>query len=134
MSRSATVKLELNTEQILQALEDEQDTALFVGASLILDSAKSKAPRLSGELQDSGYIATASRSTYQSGGRRRKEAKVKRGNAIVGFSAFYAGFVEVGHGAAAAKPYLRPALDESRDAATKAIGDALRKQLEARLK
>lgn len=133
MGRS--VKLTFNAEQIAQALNDEQDAALLVGASIVLDSAKAKAPRLSGELRESGYVATPSRSTYQPGNRRRKEVKkIKRGEAVVGFSAFYAGYVEVGTKTAAAKPYLRPALDESKEAATQAIGDALRQQLEARLK
>lgn len=126
------VELNLNIDLIRDALDDELDQALYEGAQPILEAAKGMAPVETGELRDSGYVATSKRSSYQGSKKRRKELKVEKGTAVIAFAAFYAGFQELGTRRMAAHPFLRPAFDTERENATNVIAGKLRAALEAR--
>lgn len=152
------VELNLNIDLIRDALDDELDQALYEGAQPILEAAKGMAPVETGELRDSGYVATSKRSSYQGSKKRRKELKVEKGTAVIAFAAFYAGMIEVGtgphkigkpgqvlrlangsivrgpimHPGKPAQPFLRPAFDTERENATNIIAGKLRAALEAR--
>ncbi len=86
------------------------------GAQIIADAAKMRAPRRTGKLAESiGHKVTKrSRSFVQH--------KISPG-------VFYGGFVELGTKHQPARPFLRPALDESDNAAV----DATAKDLWARI-
>lgn len=110
------------TDDIKNALPELLNQAMFEGAQDILDVAKAKAPVSSGTLRDSGYVAVKDKTTYQEGPRHRKEIRPDTdGAAVVGFAAFYARYIELGTAKLAAKPFLRPALDERKDDVGKRI-------------
>lgn len=103
-------------DDLLAALEGASDDALFEGAQELVDLAATKAPRRTGDLAGSGYVATAKRSTYRKAKGYHKEAKpTGEGVAVAAFAQFYARFVEYGTRRTPARPFLRPALDEARE-------------------
>lgn len=148
------IRLKLNTDELLKALAEEQDAAFFVGGSVVADAVESRARGVSQHVAERVYIVTRK---HAKGRPHKKYAELtaQRGGAVVGSSSPLAHLLELGtgphvipgpvrlpsgavvrnvqHPGAAARPFLRPALDESREAAAQAIGDALRQQLEARL-
>jgi HK97 gp10 family phage protein len=116
--RYDSVSLDLNMDDIAAAVVDNLDAAMFLGAQEILETAKPKTPYKTGNLRESGYVSTASRSSYKGGKGHRKEIKPKkRGEAAIAFSYFTARFFELGTKHLAAKPFLRPGFDEKKDAA-----------------
>ncbi len=149
------VKIEMNTDHIRQAITAEQDTAFFLGGSVVADAVESRARAISRHVADRVYVVT--RKQVKGKPHKKYAAEVsRRGGVIVSSSSPLTHLLELGtrphtipgpvrlpngavvtnvqHPGAAARPFVRPALDESKEAATKAIGDALRQQLEARLK
>ena len=97
------------------AMREELPDALFEAALDVVRAASERAPVDTGELRESGYAATESRSTYS---RRRKsyrkENRPPAGQAVAAFAAYYAHFIEYGSGRQPARPFLRPAVDELR--------------------
>lgn len=98
-------------KQIRQATPD----GLFAGAEMLVEGARNNAPEMSGTLKESGYAASSEKSTYKSDKRYNKEIKPKEGQAVAGFAAFYAGFIEYGTKHKAARSFLRKAMDELKD-------------------
>lgn len=120
----------LRIDEIKDAIDSTIDAAMFDGGEVILDAAKPGVPVLSGDTRDSGYVATKSKSTWQSrreNVRWRKELKL--GEAVVGFANFKAHWLEYGTRKMAARPFLRPAFDSNKGKATETIVAALRKAL-----
>jgi HK97 gp10 family phage protein len=113
MGVSGFRELEQNLERTERAVSDGAlVSANKKGAQIIAEGAKSRAPRRTGRLAESidHEIDEASSSEV----RERIGPKV-----------FYGGLVELGTAQTAAKPYLRPALDERGDAAVNATGKDL---------
>lgn len=104
-------------DEILQALVNEIDDAMFAAGEVLIDRAAAKAPRDQGTLQESGYVATAKKSNYQKRAHHKREVRPRGdGVAAAGFSAPHAHLVENGTAKMSARPFFRPALDESKDA------------------
>lgn len=99
-------------DNLLRQIRAGTPDGLFSGADALVEAAKANAPEKSGNLRKSGYAANHTRSNYQSDKRHRKEIKPKENQAVAAFAIFYAGFVEFGTKKAAARPFLRPAMDE----------------------
>lgn len=100
-------------DELLKQIRDASPDAFFEAGEMLIDTAKAKiATGRSGDLAESGYVTSEKKSTYKKLKVSRKEKKAKPGEVIAGFSAFYAVMVENGTAHSAAKPYLRPALDE----------------------
>lgn len=91
--------------------------ALRSSARVVAASAKSKVPRKTGALQKS--------ITHRVSVKARGSAE-----ATVGFTKFYGRFVELGTSKMAAKPFLRPALDESEGKILEAFRDAVSRGVE----
>lgn len=102
-------------QQLLAQIEGATPDALFDGGQMLVDAAASRAPRNSGALVESRYVATEEKTTYKNDKQHSKQAKVPKGGAVAGFAAFYARFIEYGTRKASAKPFFRPALDELKD-------------------
>lgn len=102
-------------DQLLADIRAATPDGLFAGGEMLLEAAKSRAPKDSGDLQDSGYVAVPGKSTYKSAKHHNEEIKPKEGQAVVGFAAFYARFIEFGTKKLTRKPFLRPAVDELKD-------------------
>lgn len=102
-------------DDLLRQIREATPEALFDGASMLVEEAKKRAPELSGNLRDSGYAAIQGKSTYKADKRHNKEIKPREGQAAAAFAMFYAGFVEYGTKKKAARPFLRPTMDELKD-------------------
>ena len=113
-------------DDIKAAVAGELDRAMFEGGRAVLESAESKAPRMTGDLSESGYVSTKTYTSYQGGKGKRKEVTAPKGGAAVGFSNFKALWHEMGTQKMAARPFLRPAMDERKTAATDKIVMVLR--------
>ncbi len=130
-SRVGDVALDLNIDEIRQALDDHLDEAMFLGGQEILEAAKPKTPYRVGKLRESGYVSTIKRTSYAGGKGHRGEIKPKkRGESVIAFSWFTARFFEVGTRRLAARPFLRPGFDERKDSAADTIVAVLRQGLE----
>ena len=127
-------------DKILAQIRDATPEALMAGGEQLVKAAASRITDRSGVLRNSGYVATDSKSTYRSHKLHNKQARVRKGGAVAGFAAFYARFVEYGtkphkvggrsHPGSQAKPFLRPAFDELKNA----IGTTIVKQIGRKLK
>ncbi len=148
------IKLTLNTEAILLAVQDEQDLAFFIGGSVVGDAVEARARGISKHVADRVYVVTR---MHAKGKPHKKYAALvrRKGGVVIGSSSPLAHLLELGtgphvipgpirlpngavlrnvkHPGAAARPFVRPAFDESKAAATEAIAGALREQLERRL-
>lgn len=103
-------------DEILQALANEIDDALFAAGDVLIERATAKAPRDEGTLQESGYVATARKSSYKPRPHHKREVRPKGdGVAVAAFSAPHAHLIEHGTVKMSAKPFFRPAFDESKD-------------------
>jgi len=99
-------------DDILKEIKSATPDGLFAAGQMLIDAASSRVPVASGDLKNSGYVATEEKSTYRHSKKHRKETKAPKGGAVAGFAVFYAKFVEYGTSKQSAKPYLRPAFDE----------------------
>lgn len=103
-------------DEILQALANELDDAVFAAGEVLIDRAAAKAPRDQGTLQESGYVATARKSSYKKRAHHKPEVRPRAdGVAAAGFSAPHAHLVEHGTVKMSAQPFFRPAFDESKE-------------------
>ena len=115
-------------DEILKELREATPEGLYGAAEMLVDNAKGRVQRqFSGNLAESGYIAMHNKSTYKSDRRHNKEVKPKQGEAVAAFAIFYAQFVEFGTRYAAAKPFLRPALDELKSKMGEEVAVKIRK-------
>lgn len=118
-------------DDILNTIGGNLGDALFQGAKIVQEAAQSKAPAGStGRLKRGIYAASATKNNYVKIGKRNRRKKVKDGEAIVASGAFYGGFVEYGTAKNKAKPYLRPALDETGGRALEVAAAYLTKELD----
>lgn len=111
----ADFELKWHGPDLLAQLREGTPEALFAGGEMLVEAAASRAPRFSGDLAKSGYVAIEGKTTYRKKKKYNKQAKVPKGGAVVGFAAFYARYVEFGTKHKAARPFLRPALDELKE-------------------
>lgn len=101
-------------DELGQQIEGASDDALYEGGDVILRSAVARAPKRKGRLAASGYIVSASRSSYAKSSRTaRRQLAVKPGVAAVAFAEFYARFLEGGTKGHVVKPKRRRALQTS---------------------
>lgn len=162
--RSAVrVDLEWYGDQFLDIVRKYGDEALFAAGEVILDQATRNAPvGPRGNLRRSGYISTASRSTYKRRPYWRREKKPPKGGATIAFSAPHAHLVEGGRRSSgtfkprkwknggsykalkingrfyarssykrvAARPFVHPAVEQTRDRMVEALARALNVHLE----
>lgn len=105
---------------------DHMELALVAGAMPLVNAAKINAPVLSGTLRRSLHIGGH---TFEEGG---SDIGGNSPNQIrVGTNLAYAEFVERGTSKMAAQPYLRPAMDETRQQVVQEVANALRDLLAA---
>lgn len=119
-------------DEIAQDIYDEINAALFAAGELLILSASAKAPRLSGTLAESGYVATKDKSNYHFDP-KHYEPEVRPeidGLAAIAFAAPHAHLVEYGTVKMDAQPYFRPAFDESRTEMGFIAAGFLRKAIE----
>lgn len=103
-------------DKLIATIRAATPDALFEIGQELVEVARAKAPKRSGDLARSGYVTTKDKSTYQKLKTNRKEAKVTEdGVVVVGFADFKARWYEYGTEKRSARPYLRPALDELKD-------------------
>ena len=142
-------------DEFLAIIDKYGDEGLFAAGEILLAEAKSRAPSRRGRIRMSGYVATASRSTYVRRGYWRKERKPPKDAATIAFTAPHAHLLEGGrhgqgiirprkrqalriggefrarprYGRMRAKPFLGPALDAKRAAMASELAAVLGKRV-----
>lgn len=102
-------------DELIRQIREATPDGLFAGGEMLVDSAAARAPKASGDLAKSGYVAIEGKSTYRSDKKHNKQIKPPKGGAVAGFAAFYARYVEFGTAHVPARPFFRPAIDELKD-------------------
>lgn len=99
--------------EIIKKITTSADDALFEAGETLLEEAKGRVPKDTGELRDSGYVSSLKRSSYQERdeGYRPEGRPQKSGVVVVGFAWWKRHFVEFGTGKMRARPFMRPAFD-----------------------
>lgn len=90
------VSIEWYGDQFLAIVEKHGDEALFAAGEVLLREAVSNAPRRSGNLVESGYVGTRSKSTYRRRRYWRKKIYPAANTAVVAFTAPHAHLLESG--------------------------------------
>jgi hypothetical protein len=152
-------------DDFMAIIDRHGDAALFAAGELLRGAAITRAPRHTGKLAASGYVSTATRSSYTKRRYWRREIKPAKGGAIIAFTAPHAHLIESGRRRAgvikprrrggkralmvggagvvrassrykrsAARPFVGPALDASRETMASELASVLRRQLESGLK
>lgn len=123
-------------DDILNAIDDETNAALFAAAELMINAAAAKAPRDEGTLAESGYVATKDKSTYHfDPASYEKEVRPeKEGFAVAAFAAPHAHLIEFGTVNMGPQPFFRPAFDENRTEMGFVAAGFLRKAVEEKAK
>lgn len=98
-------------DEIEHALNSEIDDALFEAALTLVELARAKAPRDEGTLQESGYAASVTQSTYRKRPYHKGERRPRQGVAVAAFSAPHSHLIEFGTRKMRAHPFFRPAFD-----------------------
>lgn len=89
------VTLEWYGDDLQRAVKRRGDGALFEMGEVVLEEARRNAPRATGQMARSGYVAIAGRSTHKPQRRDRKKLPVVvGGSAVVAFASWYANFSE----------------------------------------
>lgn len=123
-------KVEWYGDKLLSIIQDATPDALIEGAEELIKAAAAKAPKRSGDLSRSGYVSGKSKSTYRNLKTNRRETKPPDAQTIVaGFADFKAAWYELGNARQAARPYLRPALDELKDSIGATIVEKIGRKL-----
>lgn len=147
-------------DQFLEIVQAHGDAAIFAAGEVLLHEAVSRAPRRSGKLAGSGYVATATKSTYRRRRYWRREKQAPKGGAVIAFTAPHAHLLEsgrkrtgkiqprakrgkkalrIGDGQLRARsryrrmnaqPFVGPAIDATKDTMTEAIAKVLNASLE----
>jgi HK97 gp10 family phage protein len=102
---------------------DARRRSLLVGAEIVLEEAKRLVPVLTGNLRDSLVISFDSGLNAAAVSQRRFFTAVYIGPTRV--RGFYGHMVELGTSHSAAHPFLRPALDNTREEVRRAMGSSL---------
>jgi HK97 gp10 family phage protein len=111
-------------------IRDATPDALFEAGEELVRVAAAKAPRATGDLANSGYVVSESKSTYRKAPNHRQEVKAEAGMVAAGFAAFYSRFVELGTKRQPARPFLRPALDELKDKLGATVAKSVRRKID----
>lgn len=140
-------------------VEEHGDAALYAAGNVVQTAAERRAPRRTGKLHSSGYVLSGRYSSYV---KRRYWRNLKRppeGGATVGFSAPHAHLIEGGRRKAGAilprrkkalawggqfrsrskfkrqssKPFLGPAIEETKTTMVEGMAEVLRAALESGL-
>ena len=154
------VQVEWYGDDVLAVVRKHGDAALFAAGEVVQAAAEQRAPRgATGRLRGSGYVSTASRSTYKTRRYWRREKKPPAGAATVGFSAPHAHLLEGGRRKSGAirprrkralridgqfrsasryrrmssRPFLGPAIDATKESMVDALAGVLNKALEREL-
>jgi hypothetical protein len=158
------VEVEWYGDQFLEIVEKHGDAAVFAAGEVLLREAVSNAPRKSGRLAGSGYVATASKSTYRKRRYWRKEKTPPRHGAVIAFTAPHAHLMESGrrkvgpivprtkggkhalrvsadgqlrarsrYRRMAARPFVGPAIDATKDSMAEEIAKVLNQRLESEM-
>lgn len=143
-------------DQVFAEIRKATPDALFAAGEKLIAAAAARAPRASGFLAESGYVASETRSTYRASKRHRKAIKPSSGGVIAGFAAINAAWVEYGtrphtigkdgrilrlrdgtfrrgpfrHPGTPARPFLRPALDELKGDMSITIAERVRRKVD----
>lgn len=113
--RTSTKNMSLNWygDDIVRIVGRASEPGLWAMGRTLVSAAARRAPRASGRLADSGFVATVKRTDYQrgKGDRPRRQmaahlSKVKEGKALIGFSAWYSNLFEDTGAKAHAIPYV----------------------------
>jgi HK97 gp10 family phage protein len=116
------------------------ENALVAGALLVQNDAKQRAPYITGNLRRSIHIGghedlnpDGLGDIVDRAGTRVPHPEVGQNkvSVFVGTDVNYAAAVEYGGKGRRAKPYLRPAMDENKDAVRKEVSEALRDLIDA---
>lgn len=127
-------KVEWHGKELMQALRDGANDAMFEAGEILLESARRRVPVVTGNLKNSGYVSTKNKSSYvKRRGWKRERKPLEDGSVVIAFSAPHSHLVEFGTKRMAAKPYLRPALDELKDKIGKSITVSLSKSVAKKL-
>jgi len=116
-------------DAILKQLREATPEGLYDGATMLVNEAAARAPKMTGNLAESGYAAIKGKSTYKKDKRYNKEVKPREGQAIAAFAIFYASFVEYGTKNNSAKPFLRPTVDQLKEQLRAMIGSKIGKAI-----
>lgn len=128
MKRKKTVSYQIDwyEEELLSALENHLQEALFAAGVVLRDAAQAKAPRDEGDLAASGYVATKTQSNYVAKEGNEKERVVRSPkHALVAFAVPHAHLVEFGTVKMKAQPFFRPAFDETKEEVAQTLRDVL---------
>lgn len=129
-SKRSGYVIEWYGDEIIEAIGDQIEDALFQAGQIMVQNAAAKAPRDEGTLQESGYVATQNKSTYVKRAHHKTEVRPRgEGVAVIAFSAPHSHLVEFGTVKMAAQPFFRPAFDESKAAMTEEAVKTLREGL-----
>lgn len=112
-SKTRNLALQWYGPEIAATVERAAEPGLWAMGRTLVEAAKRKAPRASGRLQDSGFVATPKRTDYKrgKGDRPRKQMSrhlsgVKPGTALIGFAAWYSNLFEDTGAKSHAIPYV----------------------------
>lgn len=112
----ADVEIKWHDKELIAIIEQATPDALLAAAQTLVDVAASKAPQgPTGVLAASAYVANEKETTYKTNKLHNRQALVPPGGAVGGFAAFYARFLELGTKHAPARPFMRPAFDETKE-------------------
>ena len=109
------------------------DVALRAAALIPMNAAKRNAPYLTGNLRRSIHVGGPG-DGLEGGTTGTNIGKAGKHTVAVGTNVVYARIIEYGGPGRAAKPYLRPALDNNKREIQKEFTDALRDVLKAALR
>lgn len=152
------VDLEWYGDEFMALVEEYKDEALFEAGRIVLAEAGRRAPRASGTLARSGYVATRSKSTYKRRRYWRREKKPPVAGATIGFTAPHAHLMESGRrkrgiirprnkralningsirggsrfNRMSSRPFLGPALEATQDRMAEELAAVLRRRVEER--
>lgn len=101
-------------DKLLDKIVRVTDEGLYEAALEIADVAEAKAPRQTGELAESVYASSMVGSTYKHKPWWKKQKKNEPGVALAAAAAPHSHLLEFGTVKMAAKPFMRPALDETK--------------------
>ncbi|MES2175105.1 MAG: HK97-gp10 family putative phage morphogenesis protein [Pseudomonadota bacterium] len=100
-----------------------RERSLMVGAAIIQDEAKRLVPVLTGNLRDSIIVSFDGGLNFSAVAQRRFFSTVYIGPSKD--QGYYGHMVELGTSHSAAHPFMRPALDNTRDEVRRAMGHSL---------
>ena len=169
MAKKRVISLEWYGDKFMDIVEKTTPDALFSGGEVVLEAARGRAPRRTGELSKSGFVSTQERDNYVKGRRDRKSIRKVLADSkqefrvTVGFAAWYSNlFEDTGRKASvaprgnrrkrkllkipgigvrarsriprmAARPFLGPAVDETKEAFAQTVAGKYRGELESKM-